>query len=132
DLWVQKTINTSAPMVGQNVTFLVTVSNAGPDAATNVAVRDQLPASLTFVAAAPSQGTYDNTSGIWVVGTLPNAGSATLQLIATVTGTVPFTNIAQVSQSDQYDPDSVPNNNNSGEDDQGSVDSISPTAIKLA
>src|SRR5439155_392687 len=58
DLSVAKTVSSGTPNVGSNVTFNVTVSNAGPDTATNVRVSDPLPAGLTFVSATPSQGAY--------------------------------------------------------------------------
>ena len=47
------------PNVGDTITFTVTLTNNGPNAATSVQVTDLLPAGLTFVSATPSQGTYD-------------------------------------------------------------------------
>ena len=47
------------PNVGDIVTFIVTLTDNGPDTATNVRATDLLPAGLTFVSASPSQGTYD-------------------------------------------------------------------------
>ena len=57
------------PNVGDTVTFTVTLSNKGPNAATNVQVSDPLPAGLLLVSATPSQGVYDSGSGLWTVGT---------------------------------------------------------------
>lgn len=121
DLSVLKTVNNAAPDLNQNVTFTVTVANAGPATATNVSVTDILPATLTFVSATPSQGTYTNTTGVWTVGTVNNAASASLQITATVASVFPSTNTAQVSASSQFDPDSTPANNLAAEDDQRSV-----------
>jgi hypothetical protein len=39
--------------------------------AAGVQLTDQLPAGLIFVAAAPNDETYDPTTGLWDVGTLP-------------------------------------------------------------
>ena len=58
DLSLTKTVNEAAPSVGQNVTFTVTLTNSGPSSATGVTITDQLPAGISFVSAAPSQGTY--------------------------------------------------------------------------
>ncbi len=117
DLSLRKTVNSSLVTVGQNVTYTLTLSNAGPANATGVAVTDRLPAGLTFVSATPSQGTYAPGTGVWTVGNVAVNGSATLQVTATVTTTNPITNTAQVTASDQPDPDSTPNNNNGNEDD---------------
>jgi uncharacterized repeat protein (TIGR01451 family) len=49
-------VSNPKPNVGDVVAFAVTLSNKGPDAATNTQVFDLLPPGLSFVAAAPSQG----------------------------------------------------------------------------
>ncbi|MCT7967226.1 DUF11 domain-containing protein [Laspinema sp. D1] len=121
DLRLSKTVDNPTPNRGSNVTFRLTLTNDGPDTATKVAVLDQLPAGLTFVSSTPSQGTYNNSTGIWTVGAVANKGVATLDIVATVTTTNPIVNTAQVSASDQPDIDSTPNNNIPSEDDQASV-----------
>ena len=68
---------------------------------------------------------YNSTTGVWTVGTLVNGSSASLQITATVASSTAITNTAQVSASDQPDPDSTPNNNIASEDDQASV-TLSP------
>jgi len=118
DLSLTKTVDIATPPRGSNVTFTVTVTNSGPDQATGVTVNDLLPAGYTFVSSTATQGTYVDGTGIWTVGTLSNGGTATLQITATVNPTGPYANTAQVSGSDQGDPDSTPNNNDPMEDDQ--------------
>ena len=49
DLQVTKTVNDAAPKIGDNVTYLVTVRNNGPLAATAIVVTDLLPAGVTYV-----------------------------------------------------------------------------------
>ncbi|MEZ6091142.1 MAG: hypothetical protein R3C05_24590 [Pirellulaceae bacterium] len=131
DLSLTKVSNTPSPIVGQAVSFTVTVSNSGPNTATGVTVIDQLPTGITFGSAAPSQGTYNNQTGVWNVGSLTNGGSATLQLSGTLETPGPKTNTAQIASSNQTDPDSTPNNNVSTEDDQASI-TISPQLIDLS
>jgi uncharacterized repeat protein (TIGR01451 family) len=114
--------------------FTVTLSNAGPDAATGVSVTDLLPAGLTFVSSNASLGTYDSGTGVWTVGTVGtavNANSATLQIVATVATAGAKINTAQVSASAQRDPDSTPNNNIATEDDQASV-TVTPPSTDLS
>lgn len=119
DLELTKRVSAARVNVGQNATFTIDLTNRGPDTATNVRVSDRLPVGLSFVRATPSQGSYDQISGDWTVGTLAKDARASLSVEVTVLGPGPFTNTAQVSASDQFDIDSTPNNDVPGEDDQG-------------
>ena len=49
---------------------------------------------------------------------LASGASVTLQITGTANSTGPITNTAEVTASDQFDPDSTPNNRNPSEDDQ--------------
>src|SRR5262249_3660664 len=95
--------------VGDTVTFTVTLKNNGPNDATGVALHDLLPAGLTFVSATPLQGSYNSTTGTWMVGTVASGASTTLILQARVTSPGVQTNLAWVSASDVFAPN--PNNN---------------------
>jgi|GEM_PF-1269866 len=131
DLSLTKTVNNATPSFGQSVTFTITLSNAGPDGATGVAVKDLLPAGLGFSSYTATVGSYVSGTGIWTVGSLASSGSATLQITATVNAYGSITNTAQVSATDQSDPDSTPNNNVAAEDDQASV-SVGATPPNVA
>jgi len=120
DLSLTKTVNNSSPTVSQDVIFTITLSNAGPDTATNVQVTDPLPAGLGFVSSTQSQGSYGSSSGIWTVGSVNASGTATLTITATVQSAGTVTNTAEVTACDVFDPDSAPNNHTPGEDDQAS------------
>jgi uncharacterized repeat protein (TIGR01451 family) len=111
DLKLAKSATSGIVNVGQQVTFTVTVTNDGPDAATGVAVTDQLPAGLTFVSGNATIGTYDSGSGIWTVGTINNGQTATLTIVATLATAGAKINTAQVTASNEFDPDSSPNDN---------------------
>jgi len=85
DLSIAKTVSNSTPNVGDTIVFTVSLSNSGPNAATNVTAQDQLPAGLTLVSSSPSQGTYNPAPpGTWTVGTVAAGATATLTLTATV------------------------------------------------
>ena len=104
DLKLAKTVSNATPNVGDNITFLVTLTDLGPNFATGVTVQDSLPAGLTFVSATPSQGTYNSASGQWTVGVVDPSTPRTLALVATVVSSSPQTNTATISHADQSDP----------------------------
>jgi uncharacterized repeat protein (TIGR01451 family) len=83
DLQVTKTADNSIIQPGVSgsdlTTFTIAARNRGPDAA-SVRVADLLPAGLNFVSANPEQGSYDQTTGIWDVGSLADGTQATLQI----------------------------------------------------
>jgi len=118
DLSVTKTVDNPTQSVNQNVVFTITVANGGPDAATNVSLTDVLPAGLSLVSSTASQGSYNSSTGVWTIGTINSAANATLTITATVIGVGQKSNTAQISASDQFDPDSTPGNSAAGEDDQ--------------
>jgi len=106
-----KSVSVTEPTVGQNVTYRVTVVNGGPLAATNLAITDQLPAGLSFVAATASKGTYSSSTGVWQVGRLEHANSVTLDIEVRVEQAGNITNTATKAAVDQFDPVDT---NNSG------------------
>ena len=131
DLRLQKSVTPAEPRVGETVTFTLTLTNDGIGGATGVAVLDQLPSGFAYVSDTPSQGGYASGTGIWSVGALANGGTATLDIVATVQATGSYVNSAQVSASDQNDPDSTPGNNVPSEDDQDDA-AVSPVQVGIA
>jgi uncharacterized repeat protein (TIGR01451 family) len=107
DVQLQETVDDTTPGNPQDVAFTVSVHNAGPTAATNVVVTDNLPTGLTFVSATPSQGTYDSGTGAWNVGSIADGATPTLIVMATVTTTSP---IFRVVQKTQNEPDYASDN----------------------
>jgi uncharacterized repeat protein (TIGR01451 family) len=105
DLALAKSATTTTPNVGDIVTFTVTLTNNGPDAATGVAVSDVLSAGLSFVAATPSQGAFNSVIGLWSVGTVAMGTPQTLQIVAQVVSEGQQTNTAVIAHADQFDPD---------------------------
>jgi uncharacterized repeat protein (TIGR01451 family) len=90
DLAVTKTDSPDPVVVGNNVTYTVTVANNGPSQATAVVLTDNLPGTATFVSATPSQGTCQAPSGGVLTCNLGsiNAGSnATVTVVVTAPAT---------------------------------------------
>jgi large repetitive protein len=131
DLSLTKTTNRPRPNVGEEVTFTLTVTNAGPNGATQVQVRDQIPTGLTFVSANPSVGTFDPITGIWSIPTLGAAASATLPIVVTYDSPMMITNTAEVIAADQSDVDSTPGNNAANEDDRATL-TLTPATADLS
>jgi len=110
DLSIVKRDLSGSVSIGDNITYLIIVTNDGSDPATNVVMTDPLPGSVSFVAAIPDQGSCSQLSGTVTcnLGTL--AAGATVDVTITVTansgGKIP--NTASVTAS-EMDPDSSNN-----------------------
>ncbi|WP_298498800.1 gliding motility-associated C-terminal domain-containing protein, partial [uncultured Algibacter sp.] len=113
----------TSPLVGSEITFVITVTNDGPQDATGVEVTDLLPSGFDFVLFSSTSGTYNETTGIWNVGTIANGGTETLLIDALVNGEGDYLNIAQITGSDVVDNDSSPNNDDGdqSEDDEDNI-----------
>ncbi|MFY0600890.1 MAG: DUF11 domain-containing protein, partial [Cyclobacteriaceae bacterium] len=105
DLSIIKTVDNLTPKATENVTFTLTVNNAGPNDATGVTATDVLPSGYTFVSSDASVGVYDETTGLWTIGNLANGITETLDITVTVNETGDYANTASV-EGDQGDPDS--------------------------
>ncbi|MEX0275813.1 MAG: DUF11 domain-containing protein, partial [Flavobacteriaceae bacterium] len=130
DLSLTKTVAGSefTPNVGESISFVISVTNSGPNDATNVVVVDQLLSGFNFDSYTATIGTYDNTTGFWQIGTLSNGVTETLTIDVTVNPSGNYTNTSQVIASDGFDIDSTPANGVSSEDDQGDV-TIAPVNV---
>jgi uncharacterized repeat protein (TIGR01451 family) len=95
---------------GANETYTVTVTNQGSDAATGVQVLDPLGGQLTLVSASGKGFTCVPATVLTCTlkGTLAAGASATLTLVATVSGPDAFANTMSV-ESTSFDPDPTDN-----------------------
>jgi uncharacterized repeat protein (TIGR01451 family) len=116
DLSLIKTASNPTPDVNTNITYTITVSNAGPADATGVVVNDLLLPGLAYVSD-DGGGSYNPGTGVWNIGSIPNGGNVILNITVTVTTACPYNNFAEVMASDQCDLDSDPDNNVPAEDD---------------
>ena len=84
--------------VDSPLTYLMTVSNSGPDAGSAVVVTDELPASLTFVSANASIGSCTGTSTVTCnLGTVAVGTNVTVSIVVTPTIAGTVSNTATVS-----------------------------------
>ena len=131
DLRLTKTVDDPTPDYLDQVTFTITITNDGPTAASGVEVSDSLPPGLGYDSSTASQGAYVPGTGVWTVGGLASGASATLDIVVDVNDTGLIANIAQVSASDNADPDSTPGNGVPPEDDQGNATVTVPPSVDL-
>ena len=110
DLAIVKSPHLVFQPVSSSLTYTLTVTNNGPDAASGVTVTDPLPGAVAFVSASAGCG----ESGGTVTRTAASlANGASVQFTITVTtpgtpGTV-FSNTASVTLSGAIDPDTSDN-----------------------
>lgn len=99
DLSLSKTANPDPVTAGQNLTYNLTVINNGPGDATGITLIDDLPAEVTFVSAAPSQGSCAEVGGVVTcnLGALTNGTSATVIIVATPNSGPTITNTVSVT-----------------------------------
>lgn len=131
DLSIDKRLatgSTNTPSVGDRITFEIAITSDAN--ATNISVADIVPVGFSADAASISNGGI--LTGSTITWTIPSIDTNTLivsydALVNTPTGVADeYKNIAQVTASDQIDPDSTPNNDDGdqSEDDEDAVNDI--------
>lgn len=130
DIAVAKNVTPANIAAGQNLTYVVTVSNNGPSRATDVVMTDTLPHDVTFVSATPSSGSCatkpatgsttagGNDSVSCNLGTINNGSQQTVTLVvrpntATRSTTLVNTATAVTSTLETDGPANTVNPNNS-------------------
>jgi uncharacterized repeat protein (TIGR01451 family) len=114
DLMVTKVAETNNVLVTNAITFDVTITNLGPNAASNVVVHETLPRDLSVADAQPPDGTVWGypTSRSWFITNLAvNAGLTLKVSILPLRGGT-FTNQVDITSSSPIDP-SLANNTSS-------------------
>ena len=95
DLAITKVVDNANPLFDSIITYTITVVNNGPDASTDVVVKDiWLANGLKFIT---STGTYNPATGIWNVGELGSNEIATLTITAKTTAVGKFENKVSVN-----------------------------------
>ncbi|WDF66145.1 Ig-like domain-containing protein [Flavobacterium sp. KACC 22763] len=124
DIALNKSASNMSPFVGDQVDFTITVSNLGPNDATGVRANDVLPSGYTFISA-DNGGVLSGNTITWPTFNISVNNLVSLVYRARVNtpaGTADeYKNVAQIAASDNFDPNSTPNNNDPAENDQDSV-----------
>ena len=96
DLSISKTGLPNPVVAGTNLTYTITVNNAGPSTATGVVVKDTIPGQVSVLSVSP--GTGSCTAGIpgnplqpltCTLGNLAPAGVVTINVVVAVSSSVP-------------------------------------------
>jgi uncharacterized repeat protein (TIGR01451 family) len=122
DLRLSMRVANRSPMPDQSVHYALTITNDGPSTATGIGWQNRLPAGMIFVdgdAGVVNSGTAVAGNGL----VLASGKSITIgyQLRPTRPGT--YINAAQITASQQADPDSSPNSGTGdGQDDMAWAD----------
>ncbi|MDO6851970.1 gliding motility-associated C-terminal domain-containing protein [Cellulophaga lytica] len=113
DLEIEMTSNVSSANPSENIIFTIDVENLGAIDATNIELQNVLAPGYTFVSAT-NGGTLTGNTISWSNFNLENLNTTTFSYTVTVNDpsglTDEYTNVAQITQADQIDPDSTPNN----------------------
>ena len=106
----------------EDVDFMLTLTNNGPDAATGIFIDAPIPQGFAFTSYLASAGDYNYFTQRWYLPELASGATATLRLrLFTLVNNVDLANAVQVFVADQNDSDSTPGNlvdNNAVEDDE--------------
>ncbi len=110
NLSITKTDSPDPVLMGQNLTYTITVTNNGPAAATGVTVTDTLPAGVSYVSASGTGWTCNQSSGVVTCtrSSLANGASATITIVVTANTAGTITNTASVT-GNQSDPNTSNN-----------------------
>jgi large repetitive protein len=110
DLIITKTVDNQTPLMGQNVTFTIELTNAGPSDATGIVVAEALPSGYTYVNHTVTNGNYNQTQ--WTMSSLASGSSETLTIIALVNPAGNYSNTVNVFANEQ-DPNLANNTSTS-------------------
>lgn len=124
DLKLVHDVLPGAALPGDQVEFVVTLGNLGPDPASGVEVQHVLPTGYSYQGHSLDAGSFDWVTGQWQVGLLPPGGDAMLEVQALVNADGGYLSSAS---ADSYSNDPVAENNL----DFAEVDPFTDLAVEI-
>mgnify|MGYP001627917766 FL=1 len=113
DLQITQEVDDEEPNISATVTFTITAENNGPNPATGVVSNIRIANGLQYLSATASAGTsYNSGTGVWTIGAMANAATATLEIDATVLSGdgAAYLTIAEITGNEEaYDSDIINN-----------------------
>jgi len=135
DLSLTKVADLTIPIVGDTVNYTITIINAGPDTATNVVINDLIPNGLGSIMNINNGGVLNISNINWNIASIAANDTVYLNysgIVQQPVSGVTYLNTAEITSSDQFDPNSTPGNGVTTEDDYDeqnlTVDSSVPVA----
>ena len=107
DLQIRKVADQKTVKIGERVTYTITLTNLGPDAATDIVFGDPMPDQLNLVSS-----TCGDVSAFCTVASLESGASVTLAVVATPISNLArserrVTNSAFIAESSSTDPNAA-------------------------
>jgi gliding motility-associated-like protein/uncharacterized repeat protein (TIGR01451 family) len=109
DIDITKEADNLTPMIGENVTFTITVTNSGPNDFEDVVVSEVIQSGFLFISSDATLGDYNSLTGVWQIDVLPANETAVLTIVVQVLRNGDYVNTVRVTNSTPIDKD--PNNN---------------------
>ena len=109
DLAITKEVNETEVLLNSIITFTITVQNTTMDRVLDIVVSDLLGNGFQYQSSTPSKGSYDETTGEWIIDELDAEEEVTLEISVTVTESGVLENTANLESS--FPNDGIADNN---------------------
>lgn len=115
DLVIDKTASAPEVLVGDDITYTITVTNNGPSTTNNVEIEDTMPVEAAVHTIMTTHGTCNQVGQLITceLDTLVKDEVAIVTIVATTIDKGIVTNTAQITESSEFDPDTSPESNTS-------------------
>ena len=117
DLALNKAISKKLAMLGDTLSYTITVFNQGEGVVHGIEVTDSLNAGVQYLGSVAESGSYSFATHKWSFDSLAVGDTTTLSIRVRVIAHGPWFNTAEITKMTEKDEDSTPGNGKGGEDD---------------